>query len=82
MAPNNVLVAGSAGMVGSAICRTLSRASIPYFGAQRTNCDFSELGEVDELFRAHDFDAVIIAAAKVGGIHANNSPVFRWLRRT
>ena len=72
MKPSNVLVAGSAGMVGSAICRALDAAGIPCKGVQRADCDFTDRNEVHRVVSTGNFDSVIIAAAKVGGIHANN----------
>ncbi len=71
--PKNVLVAGANGMVGSAICRALAAADIAYFGATRADCDFRYSSDVDKLFSSQEFDYVVIAAAKVGGIHANDT---------
>ncbi len=73
MKPNNVLVAGSAGMVGSAICRALEAAGISYQTLQRADCDLTDRNEVHRILSASNFDSAIIAAAKVGGIHANNT---------
>lgn len=68
-----VLVAGAAGMVGSAICRALENAGLPYVAATRAEADFRDRDQVDHLFKAENYGAVVIAAARVGGIHANDS---------
>lgn len=73
MNPENVLVAGAAGMVGSAICRSLKVAGIPYRGATRRDADLTRREEVDRLIAGQHYDWVVIAAAKVGGIQANAS---------
>ena len=73
MKPRNVLVAGSAGMVGAAICRALEAAGISYQTLQRADCDLTDRKEVHRVLSASNFDSAIIAAAKVGGIHANNT---------
>lgn len=69
----NVLVAGAGGMVGSSICRALARTKTPYFGATRQDADLTDRNDVDQLLASRTFDAVVIAAARVGGIHANNT---------
>jgi len=69
----HVLVAGAAGMVGSAICRALESASIPIVASTRTDTDLTDRAAVDALVSARPFDCAVIAAAKVGGIHANDS---------
>jgi len=68
-----VLVVGAAGMVGSAICRALDKAGVPFVGATRSDADFRERDQVDRLLQGENYGAVIIAAARVGGIHANDS---------
>ncbi len=73
MKPSNVLVAGAAGMVGSAICRALDAHGMEYRGVTRQICDFTARDEIDHLMETGNFDAVVIAAAKVGGIHANDT---------
>ena len=70
---NRVLVAGAAGMVGSAIVRALDAAGVPNVGITRAEVDLMDRAAVDEMFRREALDAVVIAAAKVGGIHANDT---------
>jgi GDP-L-fucose synthase len=69
-----VFVAGHRGMVGSAIVRTLSqRDNIEIVTRTRTELDLSSQAAVAEFFAAQQFDEVYLAAAKVGGIIANNT---------
>ena len=69
-----VFVAGHRGMVGSAIVRTLSqRDNIEIVTRTRTELDLSSQSAVAEFFSAQQFDEVYLAAAKVGGIIANNT---------
>lgn len=68
-----VFVAGHNGMVGSAICRKLSQdASLELTTVARDLVDLTNQAEVANFFNHSEFDEVYLAAAKVGGIHANN----------
>lgn len=61
-------------MVGSAICRSLEKdATIEIITADRNNLDLTDQQKVMNFFKINSPDEVIIAAAKVGGIHANNT---------
>ena len=73
MISGNVLVAGAAGMVGSAICRALGRVGASYFPVTRQDVDFRDRRAVDGLFAETIADNVVIAAARVGGIFANST---------
>lgn len=66
-------VAGNRGMVGSAIVRALDVAGYKNL-LTRTHAelDLTDQGAVQGFFREEKPQAVILAAAKVGGIHANN----------
>jgi GDP-L-fucose synthase len=69
-----VFVAGHRGMVGSAIVRRLR--SLGYrnvLTAGRDVVDLASQASVNAFFAAHPVDVVVLAAAKVGGIHANNT---------
>lgn len=69
-----IFVAGHRGMVGSAICRKLAaRGGVEVVTAGRQDVDLTRQDEVAAFFDAHRFDQVYLAAAKVGGIHANNT---------
>ena len=69
----NIFVAGHRGMVGSAITRALySDSSNKIIIAARADLDFLNQKSVVNFFEQNDIDQVYLAAAKVGGIHANN----------
>jgi GDP-L-fucose synthase len=71
---SRIFVAGHRGLVGSAICRAL--ASKGYTSVvTRTHADLNLLdrGAVDAFFEAEKPEYVFLAAAKVGGILANNT---------
>lgn len=69
-----IYVAGHRGMAGSAICRRLRReVGVELVTAGRDQLNLLDRAAVDTFFRAQKPDAVIFAAAKVGGIAANNT---------
>jgi GDP-L-fucose synthase len=69
----NIFVAGHGGMVGSAIVRALSSDSRnKIITAARASLDLLNQKSVINFFEQNDIDQVYLAAAKVGGIHANN----------
>ncbi len=68
-----VFVAGHRGMVGSAIVRRLARENCTVLTATRSEVDLREQGAVRGWLAQHRPDVVIIAAARVGGILANDS---------
>jgi GDP-L-fucose synthase len=69
-----VFVAGHNGMVGSAIVRKLSLdTSIELVLASRSDLDLLDASAVTQFFDAKQPDQVYLAAARVGGIHANNT---------
>ena len=69
-----IFVAGHRGMVGSAIVRCLKAHGYKNI-ITRTHkeSDLTDQAAVRGLFQREKIDYVVIAAAKVGGIHANNS---------
>lgn len=67
-----IFVAGHNGMVGSAICRQLQNQDAELITASRQELDLTNQIQVKDFFSAHKFDQVYLAAAKVGGIYANN----------
>ena len=67
-----VFVAGHRGMVGSAIVRRLAREPVTVLTATRAECDLTRQAEVEAWMARHRPDVVVVAAAKVGGILAND----------
>ena len=69
-----IYVAGHRGLVGSALVRRLERAG---FGnlilRTRSELDLRSQSEVRAFFEAERPEIVFLAAAKVGGIHANDA---------
>jgi GDP-L-fucose synthase len=76
-----VFVAGHRGLVGAAIVRRLQRAS---FGnlllRTRAELDLRDAAAVDRFFAAERVEHVFLAAAKVGGIRANDTYPADFLR--
>lgn len=69
-----VFVAGHNGMVGSAIVRQLSQQSgVELITRSRKELDLCNQQAVADFFAANQIDEVYMAAAKVGGIIANNT---------
>ena len=73
MSARKIFVAGHKGMVGSAICRQLTKGGdVTVLTATRDELDLLSQGAVQDFLNQERPDAVVLAAAKVGGIHANN----------
>ena len=69
-----IFVAGHRGMVGSAIVRQLNqRNNVEIITRTRSELDLLNQQAVNEFFANERIDEVYLAAAKVGGIHANNT---------
>ena len=73
LANRRIFVAGHRGMVGSALLRRLSREGCDLLTTSRDKVDLREQQLVRQWFTQERPDAVILAAATVGGIHANNT---------
>ena len=71
LAGKRVYVAGHRGMVGAALVRRLMREGCTILTTDRADVDLRNQTAVDTWFAANDVQAVFLAAAKVGGIHAN-----------
>jgi GDP-L-fucose synthase len=70
---NSVFVAGHRGMVGSAIVRQLEQRGANIVTADRQQLDLTSQAAVTDFFSVHRIDQIYLAAAKVGGIQANNT---------
>ena len=69
-----VFVAGHRGMVGSAIVRRLRALGYArILTASRAELDLTRQADVEAFFATHKTDCVVLAAARVGGIHANHT---------
>ncbi|MCY4292670.1 MAG: GDP-L-fucose synthase [Roseovarius sp.] len=68
-----VYVAGHNGMVGAAVMRRLERENCQILVASHGELDLTRQSDVEGWFSRHKPDVVIVAAAKVGGILANDS---------
>ncbi|MDC3011006.1 GDP-L-fucose synthase [Synechococcus sp. AH-736-G21] len=71
---DSFFVAGHRGMAGSAICRALQRSGYDNLHtASRDELDLLDLQAVQRWFTKNKPTVVVLAAAKVGGIHANDT---------
>ncbi|MDF8335000.1 GDP-L-fucose synthase [Novosphingobium cyanobacteriorum] len=68
-----VYVAGHRGMVGGAISRKLEERGVDIVTRTHSELDLTDQAAVRNFFVAEKVDGVVLAAAKVGGIHANNT---------
>jgi GDP-L-fucose synthase len=73
LAGKRVMVAGNKGMAGSSIVRRLAREDCEILTADREDLDMMRQAEVEDWLAATRPDALFLAAARVGGIHANNT---------
>lgn len=70
---SRIYVAGHKGLVGSAICRLLRRKGYGnILTATRSELDLEDQAAVKSYFQSEKPEYVFLAAAKVGGINANN----------
>ncbi|KVG10496.1 GDP-fucose synthetase [Burkholderia vietnamiensis] len=69
-----IFVAGHRGMVGSAVVRNLdARGYVNVVTRGRSELDLTNQNAVEEFFRTEAIEVVVLAAAKVGGILANDT---------
>ena len=74
MKKTRIFVAGHRGMVGSALVRQLSkRADVELVVRSRQELNLLSQQEVEKFFQTEKINQIYLAAAKVGGIHANNT---------
>lgn len=67
-----IFVAGHRGMVGSAIARKLSQSEVELVYIDRRDVDLTNKTDTYAFLQDSDIDEIYLAAAKVGGIKANN----------
>jgi GDP-L-fucose synthase len=70
---NKIFISGHRGMVGSALVRRATALNLESLVATRSQLDLTSQAEVFDFLKKNAPDTVIIAAAKVGGIHANST---------
>lgn len=68
-----VWIAGHRGMVGSAIARRLVTENCTQITVSRDEVDLTRQNQVEEWMAANKPHAIFLAAARVGGIHANDT---------
>lgn len=68
-----VAVAGARGMVGGALVRRLAREDCEILPIASSTLDMRNQADTEAFFADRRPDAVFLAAAKVGGIHANDT---------
>ena len=71
---DKIFVAGNHGMVGSSIVRTLQQKGFQHIiTASHNELDLTNQNETEDFFEKIKPEYVFVAAAKVGGIYANNT---------
>ena len=73
MSKLRVFIAGHKGMVGSALVRFLQTQDVEFIIKDRKELNLLNQQDVKDFFKNEKIDQVYLAAAKVGGIHANNT---------
>ncbi|MEO0368870.1 MAG: GDP-L-fucose synthase [Pseudomonadota bacterium] len=74
MSSKKVFVAGHNGMVGSALVRRFARETgVELIKANKSELNLLSQSQVEDFFDTHQPEEVYLAAARVGGIHANNA---------
>lgn len=69
----SVVIAGSTGLAGSALMRIFENAGHDVVGLNRSNVNLLDYRETKHFFDSRNVSMVVDAAARVGGIGANNS---------
>ena len=73
MAKTKIFIAGHNGMVGSALVHFLQSQEVEIITKNKVELDLLNQNNVQNFFKNQKIDQVYLAAAKVGGIHANNT---------
>ncbi|WP_296892144.1 GDP-L-fucose synthase [Thiobacillus sp.] len=78
---SKIYVAGHRGLVGTALLRTLrDKGHTNFLTRTHAELDLTSQAEVEAFFESEKPDYVFLAAAKVGGIHANNTYPAEFIR--
>jgi len=72
-AAQKIYIAGHRGMVGSAIARQLRTENCQLITKSHSDLDLTNQQQVNDFIKQEKPDQIYLAAAKVGGIHANNT---------
>ena len=75
-----IFVAGHNGMVGNSVLKKLTKIDCEILTVDKSTCDLTNQKEVNEWMKTFQPNGVIICAAKVGGIAANNSSPVNFLQ--
>jgi GDP-L-fucose synthase len=73
MSKPKIFIAGHRGMVGSALVRLLQTQDVELITKDKKELDLLNQKDVQNFFKYENIDQVYLAAAKVGGIHANDT---------
>ena len=73
MSDPKIFVAGHKGMVGSSLARLLKKEDVEIITKDKNDLNLLNQENVKNFFKNEKIDQVYLAAAKVGGIYANNT---------
>jgi GDP-L-fucose synthase len=73
MSKTRIFIAGHNGMVGSALVRALQKQDVELILKERKELNLLNQQDVQNFFKYQKIDQVYLAAARVGGIYANNT---------
>ena len=73
MSKPRIFIAGHKGMVGSALARSLKDEDVEIITKDKNELNLLNQDNVKNFFKSEKIDQVYLAAAKVGGIYANNT---------
>ena len=73
MSKPKIFIAGHGGMVGSALVRILKTQDVELIIKKKKELNLLNQNDVKDFFRDQKIDQIYLAAAKVGGIHANDT---------
>jgi GDP-L-fucose synthase len=73
MSKPNIFIAGHKGMVGSALVRLLKRKKVKIITKEKKELNLLDQKKVQAFFKNNKVDQVYLAAARAGGIYANNT---------